>query len=117
MIGRLTGDGAFPGLCALNPGAPDTPFEARVAVGWRPASAHRRKGYARGVGAASLGWSRASLATDAVMAIAARINRRSWGLTERLGMRQVADADFDHPPVPEGPDLRPDIVHPASRAA
>ncbi len=110
-------DRAFLGFCGLQPGAQGTPIEGAVEIGWRLASPEWGKGYAREAAAASLDWSWTNLAVDAVMAITARVNDRSWGLMERLGMKRVAGMDFDHPRVPDGDPLRPHITYRADRPA
>ncbi|ODP36231.1 GNAT family N-acetyltransferase [Sphingomonas turrisvirgatae] len=110
-------DGAFLGFCGLKPGALDTPIEGQVEIGWRLGSAHWGKGYAREAAQASLDWAWDHLNVAAVMAITARVNSRSWGLMERLGMQRLAELDFDHPQVPPDSHLRPHIVYRADRPA
>src|SRR3569623_464810 len=39
-------DGALLGFCGIKPGAPDTPIERDVEIGWRLARAHWGRGYA-----------------------------------------------------------------------
>lgn len=46
-----------------------------------------------------------------------RINIRSWSLMERLGMRRIAEADLDHPPVPKDGPLPRRIARRADRTA
>jgi RimJ/RimL family protein N-acetyltransferase len=110
-------DQSFLGFCGLKPGALDTPIEGQIEIGWRLASSEWGKGYAREAAQASLDWAWDHLTVAAVMAITARVNVRSWGLMERLGMRRLADLDFDHPQVPEDSDLLPHIVYRADRPA
>jgi RimJ/RimL family protein N-acetyltransferase len=108
-------DVRFLGFCGLKPGALDTPIEGAIEIGWRLASNEWGKGYAREAAQASLAWAWDHLTVDAVMAITAQINVRSWGLMERLGMRRVVRLDFDHPQVPTDSELRPHIVYRADR--
>lgn len=110
-------DGAFLGFCGLKPGALDTPIEGQVEIGWRLVSAEWGRGYAREAAQASLDWAWAHLTVEAVMAITARVNRRSWGLMERLDMRRLDALAFDHPQVPLQSALRPHIVYRADRPA
>lgn len=110
-------DGKFLGFCGLKPGALDTPIEGQIEIGWRLASDEWGKGYAREAAQASLDWAWDHLDVATVMAITARVNKRSWGLMERLGMQRVAALDFDHPLVPEESELRPHIVYRADSTA
>lgn len=110
-------DGMFTGFCGLKPGAENTPVAGGVEIGWRLASDQWGKGYAREAAAASVRWAWSQLDADAVLAITAQINRRSWGLMERLGMRRIAGADFDHPLVPVGSDLRRHVTYRLDRPA
>lgn len=110
-------DRRFLGFCGLKLGALDTPIEGQVEIGWRLVGDEWGKGYAREAAQASLDWAWANLSADAVLAITARTNSRSWGLMERLGMRRIASADFDHPQVAVDSPLRPHIVYRADRPA
>jgi RimJ/RimL family protein N-acetyltransferase len=133
MLGRLTGwladrgftfwllerrsDGVVLGICGLKPGAPGTPAENKVEIGWRLGGEHWGRGYAREAAQASLDWAWANLDTDEVVAITVEANGASWGLMERLGMTRDRDNDFDHPLVPEGDPLRRHIIYRIARPA
>ncbi|MDB5705012.1 MAG: GCN5-related N-acetyltransferase [Sphingomonas bacterium] len=133
MLGRLAGwitdhgftfwilerrdDGVVMGMCGLKPGAPDTPIENKVEIGWRLGSDFWGQGYAREAAQASLDWAWANLDTPEVVAITVQANKASWGLMERLGMTRDVDGEFDHPLVPEGDPLRRHILYRIARPA
>ena len=133
MLGRLAGwmtdhgftfwilerreDGAVMGMCGLKPGAPDTPIENMVEIGWRLGSDYWGQGYAREAAQASLDWAWANLDAPEIVAITVQANRASWGLMERLGMTRDVGGDFDHPLVPEGDPLRRHILYRIARPA
>lgn len=97
-------DGAVLGFCGLKPGQAGTPIEGSIEIGWRLAADAWGKGYAREAAQASLAWGWANLDADAIWAITAPANVRSWGLMERLGMTRHADLDFAFPDSgPDGP--------------
>ena len=104
-------DGAFMGFCGVKPGVPDTPIAGQPEIGWRLASAHWGKGYAREAAEAALAWMWINTAAPLVAAITVPANTRSWGLMERLGMTRYPDDDFDHPALAEGDPLRRHIVY------
>jgi len=102
-------DGALLGFCGLKPGAPDTPIEHDVEIGWRLGREHWGRGYAREAAQASLAWGWANTAAPLISAITVQANTASWGLMERLGMIRVADGAFDHPLA--APPLNPHILY------
>lgn len=104
-------DGAFLGICGLKPGAPDTPIEGALEIGWRFSQAYWGQGYAREAAQATLDWAWAHLSAPQVVAITVPGNTASWGLMERLGMHRVVDGDFDHPLVADGSPLKRHIQY------
>lgn len=90
-------DQAFLGWCGVKPGAVNTPIEGETEIGWRLASEHWGKGYAREAAQASIDWVWANTDMPLVAAITTPGNVRSWGLMERLGMTRAPEDDFDHP--------------------
>jgi len=110
-------DGAVMGMCGLKPGAPETPVEHHVEIGWRLAREYWGQGYAREAALATLDWAWANLDTPEVLAITVPANRASWGLMERIGMKRDRDNDFDHPLVAEGNPLRRHILYRIARPA
>lgn len=99
-------DTAFLGFCGLNAGPMGTPLEGGLEIGWRLARAYWRQGYAREAALACLDWTWVNLAIDGLFSMTVPANTASWGLMERIGMRRLADQDFDHPGVPDGSPLK-----------
>ena len=85
------------GFCGLKPGAPDTPIEGMLEIGWMLAVPYWGGGYAREAAAASLAWGWANRHEDSIVAITARHNMKSRMLMERLGMVYDPGLDFAHP--------------------
>ncbi len=106
-------DGAVIGFCGLKPGAPDTPIEGEVEIGWMFARPFWGKGYAREAAAASLDWAWTHRDAPRVVAITAACNVASRALMERLGMAWIAD--FEHPVQPPGHRLRPSVAFAITR--
>ncbi|OAN59986.1 GNAT family N-acetyltransferase [Sphingomonas sp. TDK1] len=101
-------DGVVLGFCGLKPGAPDTPIEGELEIGWMFARSHWGQGYAREAAIASLGWAWRHRAEPRVVAITSACNLASRALMERLGMTWFTD--FEHPVHPEGHRLRPTVA-------
>lgn len=95
-------DGRFIGLAGLKEGAPATPLEGALEIGWRFAKHSWGQGYATEAARAALAHGFADPAVTRIGAITAADNRASWGVMERLGMHRDEDGDFDHPLVPAG---------------
>lgn len=104
-------DGRFIGLCGLKPGAPATPIEAQVEIGWRLAVDTWGRGYAREGAEASLGWAWAHLGCARVSAITAATNARSRALMARLSMVHDAALDFRHPALAADHPLAPHVTY------
>jgi RimJ/RimL family protein N-acetyltransferase len=90
-------DGRLAGFCGLKPGAPNTPIEGMLEIGWMLAVAHWRQGFAFEAAAASLAWGWRNRPDDAIVAITAKGNGKSRALMERLGMSWQPQMDFIHP--------------------
>lgn len=110
-------DGAVLGVCGLKPGAPKTPIAGEVEIGWRLSREYWGQGYAREAAQATLDWAWANLDAVRIFAITVDPNTASWGLMERIGMRRVADGDFDHPAMPDDSPLKRHIVYRIDRPA
>ena len=54
MVWAARDDGVLLGFCGLKPGAPGTPIDGEVEIGWRFGHACWGQGYAREAAAASL---------------------------------------------------------------
>lgn len=70
-------------------------------IGWRLAPEHWGKGYVTEEANALLAFGFAELGLAEVISFAVWNNTRSTAVMERLGMARDADADFDHPQVPD----------------
>jgi RimJ/RimL family protein N-acetyltransferase len=107
-------DGTFLGFCGIKPGPAGTPIADLPEIGWRLARHAWGQGYAREAAAACLAdaWGRGE---PRVYAITTPGNERSWGLMIRLGMRRLADGDFDHPALAEGDPLRRHLTYAIDR--
>lgn len=95
-------DEAFLGLAGLKNGAPDTPVEGVIEIGWRFAAHAWGQGYATEAAHAALAHGFADPAVTRIGAITAAGNSASWRLMERLGMTHDPAGDFAHPLVPPG---------------
>jgi RimJ/RimL family protein N-acetyltransferase len=109
-------DGRFLGICGLKDGAPGTPVEGAVEIGWRFAQHAWGNGYATEAARAAMAHAFADPAVDRVGAITTLANRESWRVMERLGMTRDPAADFDHPMVPPDSPVRPHITYWIDRA-
>lgn len=90
-------DGLVAGLCGLKPGAPNTPIENELEIGWILAKACWGQGLATEAARASLDWAWSNTAAPRVVAITAAGHRKSQDVMARLGMARLGDGDFDHP--------------------
>ncbi|OYY89401.1 MAG: GNAT family N-acetyltransferase [Sphingomonas sp. 28-66-16] len=108
-------DGAAMGLCGLKRGSPGTPIDGRVEIGWRLGRPYWGQGYAREAAQACLDWAWDRIDTPDIWSITVSANRASWGLMERLGLRRVAQLDFDHPAVEDDSPFKRHITYVADR--
>ncbi len=100
-------DGVLLGLAGLKTGAPGTPIEHDLEIGWRLGRHAWGQGYATEAARAALAHGFADPAVPRIAAITTHDNVKSWAVMERLGMVRDAAADFDHPAVPAGHRVRP----------
>lgn len=103
------------GFCGLKLAGDYVPFPGALEIGWMFAEAHWGRGYAREAAAASLAWAWAHRREPRVIAITAAVNRKSRVLMERLGLRQIEGADFDHPLFAPGDRLRHTVTYAIDR--
>ena len=108
-------DGVLLGFCGLKPGAPGTPIEDKVEIGWRFARFAWGQGYAYEAARASLDWAWAHLDVADVWAITTAANDASRRLMDRLGMIRRDDLAFDHPAVAVGSALRRHVTYVVAR--
>ncbi len=95
-------DDCFLGLAGLKEGAPGTPVEGVIEIGWRFAAHAWGQGYATEAARAALAHGFGDAAVTRIGAITAAGNTASWRLMERLGMTRDPAGDFAHPLVPLG---------------
>jgi RimJ/RimL family protein N-acetyltransferase len=99
-------DARLVGWCGVIRGSVG-PVADKPEMGWRLAADCWGRGYASEAAAATVGWSFANLADDALWAITTVANTASRAVMARLGMRHHPELDFDHPRVPvDSPLLR-----------
>ena len=87
-----------------------------VEIGWRLAPAHWGHGYATEAARAWLAHGLGTIGLDEVVAFTDPANHRSLAVMRRLGMRRDPARDFEHPAMPPGHPLRPQLVHAATAA-
>jgi ribosomal-protein-alanine N-acetyltransferase len=97
----------FIGLAIAGPGPPCT---GQVEVGWRLAAAHWGKGYATEGAREALRFAFEELGLPEVVSFTAAVNRRSWEVMERLGMRRDPET-FEHPRCAEGSAIRTHVLY------
>ena len=95
-------DDCFLGIAGLKEGAPDTPVEGMIEIGWRFAAHAWGQGYATEAARVALAHGFADPAVTRIGAITAAGNDASWRLMQRLGMSRDPHGDFAHPLVPPG---------------
>ena len=86
-------------------------FRDGVEIGWRLRSEYWGNGYVTEAARDVLRHAFETLGIDEVISFTAVTNVRSRAVMERIGLRYDADADFDHPSVPEGNPLRPHVLY------
>ncbi len=86
------------------------PIAGEVEIGWRLARPAWGAGYASEAARGALDWAFANLPAPRVVAITARINRRSQAVMRRIGMAALPDLVFDHPKVADGDPLKPHVT-------
>lgn len=105
------------GFCGLKPGAPGTPIEGMLEIGWMLAVPFWGAGYAREAAAAAITWGWANRDDDAIVAITASGNAKSRLLMERLGMRHDPGMNFDHPQFAADDPRRHTVTYRIARPA
>lgn len=90
-------------------------FRDGVEIGWRIRSRFWGQGYAPEAATACLAYAFDVIGLDEVISFTAAINDKSQRVMQKLGMVRDESADFDHPSVPDGSDLRPHVLYRLSR--
>ena len=107
---ELPGEASFIGVVGLETVAYEARFTPAVEVAWRLARAYWGHGYAAEAARAALDYGFGKLGLSEIVAVTAPANQRSRRVMERLGMTRVAEDDFDHPRLLEGP-LRRHVLY------
>jgi RimJ/RimL family protein N-acetyltransferase len=94
----------------------EAPFTPAVEVGWRLVRNAWGHGYATEAAGAALAHGFDVELLDEIVAMAVPQNARSLAVMERLGMRPVPGADFEHPRVPQGSPVRRHVLYRISAA-
>lgn len=102
---EIKGTGEFIGFVGLWTPAHPMPFGDCVEIGWRLARRHWGRGYASEAAREALRFGFAEIGLTEIVSFTALVNQPSRALMERIGMRDTR-ADFDHPAVPIGHELR-----------
>lgn len=112
---ELVESGEFIGFTGLSIPRRALPFSPCVEVGWRLARAFWGRGFATEAarGALKVGFEQLSLAE--IVSFTAIGNQRSRAVMARIGMHN-ANADFEHPGVPEGHPFRPHCLYRITRS-
>jgi RimJ/RimL family protein N-acetyltransferase len=108
-------DGGFLGFVGLSTVTFSAPFTPCLEVLWRLKRASWGQGYATEGARACLAFAFETLAEKAVHAFTVPANQRSRAVMQRLGMRHLADQDFEHPRLPPAHPLRPHLLYRISR--
>jgi len=111
---ELTATQQFIGFIGLSVPRRPLPFSPCVEIGWRLAPAFWHQGYATEGARAALAVGFDRLALDRIVSFTALGNAPSRAVMQRIGLRN-ADADFEHPGVPEGHVLRPHCLYTLAR--
>lgn len=111
---ELKSTGEFIGFIGLSVPRRQLPFSPCVEVGWRLKRSAWGNGYATEGAKACLrlGFERVGL--DEIVSFTSLSNLPSIAVMKRIGMRN-ANADFEHPAVPEGHSLRPHCLYKISK--
>jgi RimJ/RimL family protein N-acetyltransferase len=106
--------GEFIGFIGLNIPRRQLPFSPCVEVGWRLKRAAWGHGFATEGAKECLRIAFERLRLDEIVSFTALLNTPSIAVMRRIGMNN-ANADFEHPAVPEGHPLRPHCLYKVSR--
>ena len=93
----------------------DAPISPCVEIGWRLPQALWGRGYASEAARAWIDHGFAVLGLAEIVAFTDPNHARSLAVMRRAGMRADPGRDFDHPEMPEGHPLRPQVVYAVGR--
>jgi RimJ/RimL family protein N-acetyltransferase len=107
-------DERFIGFVGLTIPKRALPFMPCVEIGYRLAKEYWGQGFATEAGQECLQFGFEALNLEAIVSFTARLNTPSQAVMKRLGLSN-ANADFEHPAVPEGSALRPHVLYRVTR--
>lgn len=106
---EVAATGAFIGFTGLNPLPDGVPGAGGLEVGWRLARHAWHQGYATEAAHAALGVAFDELGLPEIWSLTAVLNEPSRAVMRRLGLAETAR--FDHPRIPPGDPLRPQVAY------
>lgn len=105
---EVAATGTFIGFTGLNPLPDGVPGAGGLEVGWRLARSAWHHGYATEAARAALRVAFDHLGRAEIWSLTAVLNRPSRAVMRRLGLTEVTR--FDHPKIPPGDPLRPQVA-------
>jgi RimJ/RimL family protein N-acetyltransferase len=106
---EVAATGTFIGFTGLNPLPGGVPGAGGTEIGWRLARHAWHHGYATEAARAALGVAFDNLGLPEIWSLTAVLNEPSLAVMRRLGLREAAR--FDHPRIPPGDPLRPQVAY------
>jgi RimJ/RimL family protein N-acetyltransferase len=110
---EVAATGVFIGFTGLNPLPAGVPGAGGVEVGWRLAREAWHQGYATEAARAALGVAFDGRGLAEIWSLTAVRNEPSLAVMRRLGLTEAAR--FDHPRIPPGDPLRPQVAYRGTR--
>lgn len=107
---ELLDEERFIGFTGLHEPTYELPVTPCVEIGWRLDKESWGKGYATEAARASLKFAFDELELNEVYSFASVINKKSWKVMQRLGMKNT-NSNFDHPVIPENHHLREHVLY------
>jgi RimJ/RimL family protein N-acetyltransferase len=112
---EVAGTGEFIGFTGLNPMPPGVPGAGGMEVGWRLAESAWHQGYATEAATAAVGVGFSGAGLCEIWSMTAVVNEPSQAVMRRIGMTHYAE--FEHPKLPLGHQLRPHVAYRLARPA
>jgi RimJ/RimL family protein N-acetyltransferase len=109
-------DGAFVGMVGIARCELDAPFCPCVEVGWRLPKGQWGQGYATEAARAWARYGFAELGLEEIVAFTDPGHGASLAVMRKIGMRPDPARDFEHPEMPAGHPLRPQVLWAVGRA-
>lgn len=106
---EVAADGQFIGFAGLNPMPAGVPGAGGLEVGYRLARGAWHRGYATEAGRAALDVAFGGAGKAEIFSMTAVLNEPSQAVMRRLGLTEFAR--FEHPRIPAGNLLRPQVVY------